>query len=166
MSQTADVSQYPCTNLIQSASNVARIETAGHSRVGGALDNGSPVGKQGDLERLAPELQDKRVVFHRTVGLQTRGNFPEIHRTAALMNLYGVSSAQRDLRPVLSGQPGKFTPFTGAAARLRLSGIDFSGNIAPRIEGEQCSAQLVPGAHQKLNGFGRLYGAHHAYGGI
>src|ERR1017187_4196629 len=69
-----------------SAPDITRIQAACHPSVGCALDDGPPVGKQGHLIGLAPELQHKFIVPHHAERLQPTLHLGKINRPGALVN--------------------------------------------------------------------------------
>lgn len=76
-----------------SASDVARIQAARNSSVGGPLDDGAPIGKQRHFIWLMPELQNKVVVADGAVRFQAHAHFGEVYRPVPFVNLHRVSSA-------------------------------------------------------------------------
>src|ERR1051325_7022631 len=87
--------------MVRSIADIAGVETACDSGVGSFFYNGAPVGKQRDLVGMLLEFQNKVVVPHRAIVLQPPADLRQIHGPRVLMNLHGISSAQRDMRPTL-----------------------------------------------------------------
>src|SRR4051794_8156590 len=79
-----------------------RVETAGNGGVGGALDNGAAVRKEGDLVIFRPELQNEIGVTNLTMGPQRTIEGDEIHRTLAFVNLHRIPAAQSNARATLA----------------------------------------------------------------
>src|SRR6185437_3934034 len=113
------------------------VQAAGDACIGCSLDDGPAVRKQGEFVGIAPELQDKVVMFDCPVGLKAGAHFDEIHWPVALMNLDRIPAAHSDLRTPSPGQMDKVMLLAGLASRTRLGRRNLSLLIAPDIKGEQ-----------------------------
>jgi hypothetical protein len=102
------------------AAHKTGVEATSYGRVGGAFDNGATIGKQRQFVGIAPEFEDEVIVADRAVGLQPPIHLGVVDGTLALMNLYGISAAKRDVRPPFAGEVDKIAFTAGAAARARF----------------------------------------------
>src|SRR5512146_2269706 len=68
----------------------AGVQTAGNTGIGGALDDGATIRKQGHLQRIPVELQDKLVISHGSVGEEARAHRGEVDGAVAFVDLDGV----------------------------------------------------------------------------
>ena len=90
-----------------SGTNVSGVKNAGDGGIRSAFDDGAAVRKESHLVSVAPELEDKIIVLHAAVWLESRGHFAERDGTMSLMNLHGIASAKGDVRPAIPGEIGK-----------------------------------------------------------
>lgn len=83
------------------------IKTACNCYIGRPLDDGSAIGEKRQLVGLAPEPQREFVAAHSAMLQKPLFKFAQVDCSSLLMDLNRVSSAKRDVRPILSGQVWK-----------------------------------------------------------
>src|SRR5580704_638262 len=93
---------------LELASNVPRIQTSRRSRVGRALDDGSPVGEVRHLVGFAPELQYEVIVPHNSMPLKPSLHLNKVDCAAPLVNLHRISSTQRDVGTAFARKMNEF----------------------------------------------------------
>jgi len=136
-------------------SYVSRVEAAGDRCVCGAFDDGSAVGEEGHLIGVGPELKDEIVVANRTVGFKAGADLLEIQGAIAFVNLDRVSPTEGDVRPAFAGEMYKVALTAGSASGARFSRLNFCPFVPPDVKREQGAAQMLIGAYEKLDRFGR-----------
>src|SRR5882762_434216 len=119
----------------------AGVEAAGDGGIRGSLDDGAPVGKEGDLVLVRPELQHEVGVSHFAVWPQRSIESGKVHGPLLLMDLDRVSSAQSDPRTLLSSQMHKVALAAAAASSLRLVGLHLRMSVRPNVPTEKRAAQ-------------------------
>lgn len=74
-------------NCWQLAPHESGVQAAGHGGVGGPFDDGAPVGEEGHLIGLSPELQNEIIVAHWAVGTQALTHQGQVYGPLTLMDL-------------------------------------------------------------------------------
>ena len=90
-----------------SRANKPGIKTARNRYIGCSLDDGPAVGEKRQLVGLAPEAQREFVAAHGALLEKPLLQFAQVDGSSLLMDLNRVSSAKRDVRPILSGKVRK-----------------------------------------------------------
>lgn len=96
------------------------VQAAGYGGISGTFDDGAAIREQRHLVGIAPELEDKVIMAHRAVGLQPSIHLGEVDGTLPLMNLHGISAAQRDVRSPFAGEVDEIALSASAATRMRF----------------------------------------------
>src|SRR6202008_3208114 len=97
-----------CTDLWTIlAADVARVEAAGNRRVGGSLDDGPSVGEERHLVIVSPEFEHQLVVADGAMRFQAGAHLCKIEGPLTLVDLHGIASAQRDVRPAFALEMGE-----------------------------------------------------------
>ena len=116
-----------------STAHIPRVQAPGDGRVGGPFDDRAAVGKQRHLVRFVPELEDELVVTHHPVRLESGLHLDEIDGTLLFVDLYGISTAHRDVRTPLTRQVNKIPHTAGTATGTRMGSRNFRSLILPDI---------------------------------
>ncbi len=88
------------------------------------------------------------------MGPQAVAHFGQVQGAMTLVDLDGVSAAERDVRPAFACQLRVFVQAASRTTWARLVSLDLGAVVLPDIEGQQSSAQVFCGADQKLESFG------------
>ena len=126
-----------------SCADIPGIKAAGDGGIGCAFDDGAAIGEEGEFVGIAPELQDKVVVFDLSMRLEAARHFGEVHGALALVNLDGVASTQRNLRAMRSGEVRELAFNTCLAIGTRMRSSNFGVIVGPDVKGKLGAAQLV-----------------------
>src|SRR6266702_843061 len=162
------------SGVANSGADKTRIQGARDGDVGGALDDGSSVGEQGEGMAAAAEAEEEVVraqVFDVGVGCEPGAHGGEVDRAVVLVDLDRIAAAEGDVRTVLAGEMGEFSLAADFAAGARRAGSDLgavearaSGGV-PQLEGDQRAAHEVGLSGKELQGFGDLDGSGEVDGG-
>src|SRR5882724_2757234 len=123
--------------LAHSTTDVARVKASCDGRIRRPFDDRSSVREQGHLVGLAPEFQDELIVTHRAMRTQTNGHLNEVHRALLLVNLHGISAAERDMGAPFSGQVDEVSLAAGAASGERPGRGNLRALVSPDVPGEE-----------------------------
>ncbi len=125
----ATMAQSPTPDIL--APHVAGVKAASDRRIGRALDDGSTIAEQSQLVWFGPKLQYEIIVTNGPVRLEPSAHFHKVDRSMQLVDLHGVPSAKRDVRPAFTGEMDKLVLAAGATSGARVSGSNFGAFIAP-----------------------------------
>ena len=89
------------------------------------------IGEQRHLVGLVPELQDEIIVADFAMRAQPPVHLCEIDWPLPLMNLDGIPSAQRDVRPPLARKMNEVTLSASAAPGARFGGRNLRLLVRP-----------------------------------
>src|SRR5215472_17725170 len=92
------------------------------------------------------------------VGPQSLPHFGEVQGPMPLVNLHGVSSAERNMRAPLASEVDKFAFPAGAATGAGTLCPDFRPLVLPDVERQERTAYLVLRSHKQLDRFSRRDG--------
>src|SRR5215831_12344162 len=95
---------------------------------------------------------------YRAVGPQSLPHFGQVQGPMPLVNLHGVSSAERNMRPPLASKVDKFAFSASAATGAGTLCPDFRALVSPEVERQERPAYLLLRSHQQLDRFGRRDG--------
>ena len=157
-----------------SGADEASIEAAGEGDVGGAVDEGSAIGKDGEGVGAAMKAKQEGVgadVCDLGMGGEACLHGGEIDGPVVLVDLDGVAAAEADMRAEGAGEMGEVAEVTDVAAGTWGGGGDLgvieaggSGGL-PQLEGDEGAAEemVLPG--KNFEGLGDLEGGGEVDGG-
>ncbi len=135
------------------------VEGAGENGVGGALDQGSAVGEDGDRLFAAAKAKQQGVGAEVVdLGLASERGLErgKIERALMLVDLDGVASAECDVRARGAGEVVEAALGTDAAVGIGRRRGDFRALVGPEIAGEESAAEEPGLAGKQLEGLGDL----------
>ena len=83
---------------------------------------------------------------HRAERGQATSEFSKVNRPLPLVNLDGISPAERNARPPFAGKMDEVMLAARPAPRERVARCDFREGIVPYVVGQQGVPKLVPSA--------------------
>jgi hypothetical protein len=150
-----------------SATDEAGVEGSGEGDVGGSLDETAAVGEEGEGVGWALETEEEIVeadFLNIAVGSEAVAHGGEVDGAMVLVDLYGVSAAEGDVRAADAGEVGELAVGADGAVRVGGAGIDFAAvyiaiaSGCPKIEAEKGAAHEVGLLGEEFEGFSDLNG--------
>src|SRR6266851_2962294 len=148
-----------------SGADEAGVEGAGEGDVGGALDDGSAVGEEGEGVGWVLEAEEEVVIADGAVGAEAVTHGGEVDGAVMLVDLDGVAAAEGDVRAAFSGEMGEDALTADGAGWVGGAGVDLASLVCPEVIGEEGAAHEVGLVGEELEGFGGLEGGGQVDGG-
>src|SRR6516162_6965276 len=141
--------------------DVLRVQGPRLVDVARSLDDGPPVGEDGELVALGGELQHETVEADRVAHLaEVPRHLLEVQfRRQPMGDLYGIAATQaRRLRALFAVEPFESAPAAAGTVHLaqKRGDLDPAGDILPDVDVDQVAVNLVELAGEDLERFGRL----------
>ena len=153
------------------AADEAGVERAREADVGGALDEGTAVGEDGDCVGRVVEAKEKAVGADLTKGVEACLECGEIDGAVVLVDLDGIAAAEGDVGALIAGEGTEDALAADFAVGAGPGGGDFGagkssvGFGTPEIKGEEGATHQVGLCGEELEGFGDLNGGGEVDGG-
>jgi hypothetical protein len=119
--------------IILLGADEAGVEGTGERDVGGALDDGSAVGEEGEGVGWTLEAEEKVVKADGSVGEEAVAHGGEVDGAVMLVDLDGVSAAEGDVGAAFAREMGEDALGTDGAGGVGGAGVDLAPLVAPEI---------------------------------
>lgn len=156
----------PGSRKRNSGADEAGVEAAGEANVGGSLDDGAAILKDGEGVLAPLEAEEHAVAADVSVRAKAGGQLGEVNGAGVLVNLDGVAAAESDVRAALAAQVAEVARFADLAAGMGAGGFDFGPLVGPLVDGKQTAPHALGLAGEKLERLSDLDGSGHVDGGV
>ena len=117
-----------------SGSDEARVQATGLCHICCALNNCASVGKDGEDILVVFKPQKHIVMPHGAVRAKALLHLYKVYRAVAFVYLYGIASAECDVRPALSPEMGEIALLADFAVLTGVLSGDFRAVVCPEIK--------------------------------
>ncbi len=104
----------------------------------------------------AIEAQQHFIGPNCAMGFEFAGELGKVDGTMMLVNLDGVSAAQRDLRAANAAEMRKLMMHAYGAGGPRTRGVDFRDFIGPYVAGKKRASHTIVSSYDPLDRFHRF----------